>query len=666
MLPFSLGQLHYLISLYNLLDNHLATSPSLVISDVLLAPKSSNYKFTPKQVAAFYFKPLLAEDGEPTGLHACKACGKTRKHMPKTGYTNLVSHVRSDHPRFEAEMEVASTAATGTLLPWVRQKASNRYAWLLWIIKGNLPFSFVEMETTRRYTNLPPVCKEILGRDMENVTKAVEKNIGAVLPDKFGAILDDWTHGTEYYMELYACFELNGVRHCPLLSLAPIINGPDDSLNAESHVAALDAFLPFFCGEIEVENFAETQVLGGQSKQLSRVERTALQPLLKAEKAAEEATGEAEPTKIGFADRILKRRKVEATPSAYELLAIIPPTSNIVERLFSVARIVLRYERNRLTPLSLEMILFLKMNEKSQTVYCWLDFVTECYLSFSFCESPTADKYTKMKRICTETLLKYAVLVTKEVENVISMFIPRKFVFEHDQHSEKVLLALAPIVDDGVEDQTAKCHVAFLVGILSSFQRDIISVVYLVGDNCSVNTRLTDLLQVPFIGCTSHRLNLAVNLFLDDYEPQLELIQQLLQLRGMNKANRLRATRWGSTYKMIYRYFELRDALEMNDDDISATMKLHEQGVTLLDASDIFDALVEKHPVVNKCLALDATIVKDPAFEEACVLVLADKFEELIEDQRLMLHPFENVPVAAAMPTRNGRPQGFSDQVLSA
>ncbi|POM75405.1 Hypothetical protein PHPALM_7499, partial [Phytophthora palmivora] len=88
------------------------------MSDVLLAPKSSNYKFTPKQVAAFYFKPLLTEDGEPTGLHACKACGKTRKHMPKTGYTNLVSHVRSDHPRFEAEREAASTAATGTLPPW--------------------------------------------------------------------------------------------------------------------------------------------------------------------------------------------------------------------------------------------------------------------------------------------------------------------------------------------------------------------------------------------------------------------------------------------------------------------------------------------------------------------------------------------------------------------
>ncbi|POM77973.1 Hypothetical protein PHPALM_4564 [Phytophthora palmivora] len=256
----------------------------------------------------------------------------------------------------------------------------------------------------------------------------------------------------------------------------------------------------------------------------------------------------------------------------------------------------------------------------SATVYCWLDFVTEYNLSFSLCESPTTDKYTYMKRICTETLLKYAVLVTNEVENAISMFIPRKFgimidgwsfhsehyaavfaVLEHDQHSEKVLLALAPIVD---------------------------------------------------------------------------VLRQ--------------ATRWGSTYKMIDRYFELRDAMGTDDDDIvsvlpthrqenrlralldlfrdfqSATMKLQEQGVTLLDVRYIFDALVEKHPVVDDYLSADATIVKDPAFEEEYVLVLADKYEELTEDQRLMLHPFETVPVAAATPTCSGHTQGFADQVLSA
>jgi hypothetical protein len=74
------------------------------------------------------------------------------------------------------------------------------------------------------------------------------------------------------------------------------------------------------------------KVLGGQAKHLSRPERAALQPFLRAVNVAVGQTGEAEPTEMGFADRILKRRKVEVAPSAYELLAVIPPTSNIVER----------------------------------------------------------------------------------------------------------------------------------------------------------------------------------------------------------------------------------------------------------------------------------------------------------------------------------------------
>ncbi|EGZ11645.1 hypothetical protein PHYSODRAFT_518238 [Phytophthora sojae] len=60
------------------------------MSDALFAPKRSNSKL-PKQVSAFYFKPLLTKDGKPIGLQAYKACYKTRKHMSKTGYTNLVA-----------------------------------------------------------------------------------------------------------------------------------------------------------------------------------------------------------------------------------------------------------------------------------------------------------------------------------------------------------------------------------------------------------------------------------------------------------------------------------------------------------------------------------------------------------------------------------------------
>ncbi|KAG6584883.1 uncharacterized protein IUM83_16560 [Phytophthora cinnamomi] len=98
-----------------------------------------------------------------------------------------------------------------------------------------------------------------------------------------------------------------------------------------------------------------------------------------------------------------------------------------------------------------------------------------------------------------------------------------------------------------------------------------------------------------------------------------------LEKQGNGQPLLRQATRWGSTYKIIDRYFDLRDALDTDDDDIVslmptrrqenrlralldqlrdfqlATMKLQEEGVTLLDVHGIFDAPVEKHPVVDKC-----------------------------------------------------------------
>ncbi|KAG3098287.1 hypothetical protein PI124_g7850 [Phytophthora idaei] len=95
------------------------------------------------------------------------------------------------------------------------------------------------METTRKYTNLTPVCEETITHAMELITKAAEKNIGEELPEDFGVILDDCTFGSEHYMAVYGCYERNGVCCCPHLSMAPVINGPDDCLNTETHMLAI-------------------------------------------------------------------------------------------------------------------------------------------------------------------------------------------------------------------------------------------------------------------------------------------------------------------------------------------------------------------------------------------------------------------------------------------
>ncbi|ETO76292.1 hypothetical protein F444_08282 [Phytophthora nicotianae P1976] len=430
------------------------------MTDTLLSAPPTRPTFSPRQIATFFFSPCADKEGLPTGVYACKSCGRCRKLTPKTGYSNLVSHVRTAHPDFESSMRDATVASTGTLLPWVSQKASNRYAWLRWVIMGNLPFSFCESNETRRYTNLNPIFEETLTAIMEAVTKAVEKAIGDEMSENFGLVLDGWTHA-------------------PAFVAGPCDEQPQQ-LNAESHLTAIKRFLPFFGKSVSgclflvgdncavnkrVSDLLGVPLVGCSSHRLNLAVRDFLEPseddlegvqqlmrklrtlkqaanlrtktplravlrqdtgwsstfsmlkrledlesvskrlqsngltlldalylfdglmeiqpsfakyivhaalLTDAETATlkpfkrrasmTSVTERAAVTKEGFAERILNRCKVPAAPATYMLLGAIPPTSNIVERLFSMARAVLRHERHRLSPILLEMILFLKVN----------------------------------------------------------------------------------------------------------------------------------------------------------------------------------------------------------------------------------------------------------------------------------------------------------------
>ncbi|KAG6614950.1 uncharacterized protein IUM83_08735 [Phytophthora cinnamomi] len=81
---------------------------------------------------------------------------------------------------------------------------------------------------------------------MEGVVKAVEKAIGVEMPDSFRLMIDGWSPGTEHYLAVYACYETEAGPQYQLLSLAPVIDEPDDQMNAQDHLTALTRFLPFF------------------------------------------------------------------------------------------------------------------------------------------------------------------------------------------------------------------------------------------------------------------------------------------------------------------------------------------------------------------------------------------------------------------------------------
>ncbi|KAG3005024.1 hypothetical protein PC121_g19094 [Phytophthora cactorum] len=103
------------------------------------------------------------------------------------------------------------------------------------------------------------------------------------------------------------------------------------------------------------------RVLKGQAFRLTRDEMAALGPFLAAA-PTQGAQQEENLASASFVEPLRKRRRLEKLQPAYELLSSIPPTSNVVERFFSVARTTFGMQRHSPQPYTLEMLLFLRQN----------------------------------------------------------------------------------------------------------------------------------------------------------------------------------------------------------------------------------------------------------------------------------------------------------------
>jgi hypothetical protein len=64
----------------------------------------------------------------------------------------------------------------------------------------------------------------------------------------------------------------------------------------------------------------------------------------------------------------VNRRRIDNVPSLYADLAFVLPTSNVVERLFSVAKYILTDTRKHMHPINFEMVIFLRTNSSYWSV----------------------------------------------------------------------------------------------------------------------------------------------------------------------------------------------------------------------------------------------------------------------------------------------------------
>jgi hypothetical protein len=125
------------------------------------------------------------------------------------------------------------------------------------------------------------------------------------------------------------------------------------------HYPAMNNYLSS-TGSIVHEN-AVVKVLDEDYDSLTFTEKELLKPFRKTSNAANGISPIKPDTPFAL-QGLKKRRKVSS--SEFIDLSFIPPTSNIVERLFSAARLVLTDYRKCMSPYTFECVMFLKVNRE--------------------------------------------------------------------------------------------------------------------------------------------------------------------------------------------------------------------------------------------------------------------------------------------------------------
>lgn len=133
---------------------------------------------------------------------------------------------------------------------------------------------------------------------------------------------------------------------------------------------------------------------------------------------------------------------------------------------------------------------------------------------------------------------------THDSEHFIAVFA----FYEIDGVAYRPLQAMAPVLepldedaDEAVIAHNAEAHRDAFVLVLTVFGKSVDQVIYLVSDNCPLNKKLARLLDIPLVGCPSHRLNLAVSIITEPLEDTLGNIQKLMvRLRTLNQSAKLR------------------------------------------------------------------------------------------------------------------------------
>ena len=156
----------------------------------------------PKDTCSKYFKQIDIS----AGTWKCK-CGKVLVQKKNTGWSNLLNHVKRQHPEESANaVNNTPSVINAFAVDETSRKGRNIYGWIRIICDGMRPFSFVEDTTIREYIRLESISENTLRKYMGILTKEVEKKISHILPEKIALVIDGWTKASVHFVGVFATY----------------------------------------------------------------------------------------------------------------------------------------------------------------------------------------------------------------------------------------------------------------------------------------------------------------------------------------------------------------------------------------------------------------------------------------------------------------------------
>jgi hypothetical protein len=324
----------------------------------------------------------------------------------------------------------------------------------------------------------------------------------------------------------------------------------------------------------------------------------------------------------------------------------------------------------------------IRVNKTEKEMFRWIEWIVVLNQPLSIVDDPLTRDGMRFKPITSKLLRRNILALCKEMQTSIKHRLPDKFSIIFDGWTEgtihyigvsaayvnivegvevvtQTVLSMRPLLKDDIKGMTAQDHLHHLSIILGTYGKSDTDIVYLIGNNCSVNQGMSKILKAPLIGCGSHKFNLAVRQWISN-QPQLkEIIQRIAIV--MKKASTLKVsahlrklttlktirendTRWSSTFMMVKRFFRIQQELSAVPDliplipnllevDLLAkafmhlkafnqiTVLLPEEGITFVGRRDVFDSVLEDYPELSGHLCPDAKIVVDAIFEKAVIWI---------------------------------------------